>query len=253
MLFFIEKPPYMRKNLGAVARLHQGIAFHHDGTKAPANGCWILCRIKLLLRLLAAGALPVISPRMKNTKAEPSIVPSSGIRSPMISNSLRYSSTGTNFSSKPFGDYWAGAHLQRTGDTIAPSFFNSAKALSTSLRSIPVISAILPALTGAPNSRMACNTFSFIILKFQLSIVNSQFSINLHLHYQPVLCADLLNHFNSALAPVEVFLLVGQICLQNVKGEIVLAYRTHALAQQFHARFFNRIRGMNPREFRKGR
>ena len=39
---------------------------------------------------------------------------------------------------------------------MAPSFFNSAKALSTSLRSIPVISAILPALTGAPNSRIAC-------------------------------------------------------------------------------------------------
>ena len=63
----------------------------------------------------------------------------------------------------------AGCHLQRTGDTMAPSFFNSAKALSTSLRSIPVISAILPAFTGAPNSRMACNTFSFIILTPLLS------------------------------------------------------------------------------------
>jgi len=64
----------------------------------------------------------------------------------------------------------AGCHLQRTGDTMAPSFFNSAKALSTSLRSIPVISAILPALTGAPNSRMACNTFSFIILLVDLGV-----------------------------------------------------------------------------------
>ena len=61
-------------------------------------------------------------------------------------------------------NHWAGAHLQRTGDTIAPSFFNSAKAVSTSLRSMPVISEILPALTGAPNSRMACNTFSFIVV-----------------------------------------------------------------------------------------
>ena len=60
-------------------------------------------------------------------------------------------------------NYFAGSHLQRTGDTIAPSFFSSAKALSTSLRSMPVISAILPALTGSPNSRMACKTFSFII------------------------------------------------------------------------------------------
>ena len=31
----------------------------------------------------------------------------------------------------------AGSHLQRTGDTMAPSFFSSAKALSTSLRSAP--------------------------------------------------------------------------------------------------------------------
>ena len=54
--------------------------------------------------------------------------------------------------------------MQRTGETMAPSFLSSAKALSTSLRSIPVISAILPAFTGAPNSRIACNTFSFIII-----------------------------------------------------------------------------------------
>lgn len=31
--------------------------------------------------------------------------------------------------------YLAGSHLQRTGDTMAPSFLSSAKALSTSLRS----------------------------------------------------------------------------------------------------------------------
>ena len=60
--------------------------------------------------------------------------------------------------------YFAGSHLQRTGETIAPSFLSSAKALSTSLRSMPVISAILPAFTGAPNSRMAFNTFSFIMI-----------------------------------------------------------------------------------------
>ena len=58
--------------------------------------------------------------------------------------------------------FWTGSHLQRTGETMAPSFLRSAKALSTSLRSRPVISAILPAFTGAPNSRMALSTCSFM-------------------------------------------------------------------------------------------
>ena len=53
---------------------------------------------------------------------------------------------------------YAGCHLQRTGETIAPSFLRSAKALSTTLRSRPVSSAILPAFTGAPTSRIAFNT-----------------------------------------------------------------------------------------------
>ena len=61
----------------------------------------------------------------------------------------------------------------------------------------------------------------------------------LHLHDQPVLCANLLYHLECALTPVEVFLLVGQIGFQNVESEIVLAYRTHALAQQLHAWFLN--------------
>ena len=42
----------------------------------------------------------------------------------------------------------AGAHLQRTGETIAPSAFNCYMAASTSLRSRPMSSAILPALRG---------------------------------------------------------------------------------------------------------
>ena len=61
----------------------------------------------------------------------------------------------------------------------------------------------------------------------------------LHLHYQPVLCANLLNHLECALTPVEVFFFVSKIGLQNVESEIVLAYRTHALAQQLHARLLN--------------
>lgn len=52
-------------------------------------------------------------------------------------------------------DYWAGSHLQRTGDTMAPSFFSSAKALSTSLRSAPRAFVTSPAETGFPASRMA--------------------------------------------------------------------------------------------------
>ena len=41
-----------------------------------------------------------------------------------------------------------GAHLQRTGETIAPSAFNCYMAASASLRSRPLSSAILPALRG---------------------------------------------------------------------------------------------------------
>ena len=64
---------------------------------------------------------------------------------------------------KSFGSrhYLAGSHLQRTGETMAPSFFRASKALSTTLRSRPVISATLPALTGSPISRMAFSTCSF--------------------------------------------------------------------------------------------
>ena len=65
---------------------------------------------------------------------------------------------------KRVSNYFAGSHLQRTGDTMAPSFFNSAKALSTSLRSAPNALVTSPAETGLPTSRIACNTFSFIII-----------------------------------------------------------------------------------------
>ena len=40
--------------------------------------------------------------------------------------------------------YSAGCHLQRTGDTMAPSFLSWAKALSTSLRSSPERVANIP-------------------------------------------------------------------------------------------------------------
>ena len=47
------------------------------------------------------------------------------------------------------------AGWQRTGETISPVFFIAAKALSTALRSRPVSSATLPALSGSPALRMA--------------------------------------------------------------------------------------------------
>lgn len=53
---------------------------------------------------------------------------------------------------------FAGAHLQRTGETIAPSFLSSAKALSTSLRSAPRAAVTSPAETGLPAARMAAKT-----------------------------------------------------------------------------------------------
>ena len=64
--------------------------------------------------------------------------------------------------------YSAGAHLQRTGDTIAPSALSCFIALSTSLRSRPLSSAILPAFRGWPASFIVANTFSFvsIIVRF---------------------------------------------------------------------------------------
>ena len=55
----------------------------------------------------------------------------------------------------------AGAHLQRTGETIAPSSFSCFIALSTSLRSSPLSSAILPAFRGVPASFIVANTCSF--------------------------------------------------------------------------------------------
>ena len=58
-------------------------------------------------------------------------------------------------------DYSAGAHLKRTGETIAPSAFSCFMAASTSLRSRPLSSAILPALRGCPASFIVANTFSF--------------------------------------------------------------------------------------------
>ena len=59
-------------------------------------------------------------------------------------------------------DCHATVHLQRTGDTMAPSFLRSAKALSTSLRSAFKDLATSPADTGLPAARMAFNTCSFI-------------------------------------------------------------------------------------------
>ena len=63
----------------------------------------------------------------------------------------------------PCRSYLAGSHLQRTGETMAPSFLSSAKALSTSLRSAFRALVTSPADTGLPASRMAWSTCSFMI------------------------------------------------------------------------------------------
>ena len=58
--------------------------------------------------------------------------------------------------------YSAGCHLQRTGDTMAPSFLSWAKALSTSLRSSPERVATSPADTGLPALRIVSSTFAVV-------------------------------------------------------------------------------------------
>jgi len=116
------------------------------------------------------------------------------------------------------------------------------------LRSIPVISAILLALTGAPNSRMACNTFSFMGMTPLLSpegedryrgvglwLIRKAPSLgragdgSLQLQQQPVLRADLFDKLHCTLAPVEVFLLVLQVVLQQVVGGGIVLHAFHAL------------------------
>ena len=58
--------------------------------------------------------------------------------------------------------YSAGCHLQRTGDTMAPSFLSWANALSTSLRSIPERVATSPADTGLPALRIVSSTLAVV-------------------------------------------------------------------------------------------
>ena len=61
--------------------------------------------------------------------------------------------------------YSAGCHLQRTGDTMAPSFLSWAKALSTSLRSSPERVATSPADTGLPALRIVSITFAIVSIR----------------------------------------------------------------------------------------
>ena len=66
------------------------------------------------------------------------------------------------FNFQQIRSYSAGCHLQRTGDTMAPSFLSWAKALSTSLRSSPERVATSPADTGLPALRMVPRTFAVV-------------------------------------------------------------------------------------------
>ena len=67
--------------------------------------------------------------------------------------------------------FCAGSHLQRTGDTIAPSALSSFIALSTSLPSRPESSAILPVLSSVPACFIVSNTVSFVAIIMSPMIV----------------------------------------------------------------------------------
>ena len=58
--------------------------------------------------------------------------------------------------------------MQRTGDTMAPSFFSRVNALSTSLRSSPERVATSPADTGLPALRMVLRTFAVVSISYCL-------------------------------------------------------------------------------------
>jgi hypothetical protein len=70
--------------------------------------------------------------------------------------------------------FFAGSHLHLTGETIAPSFFNSANTLSTIFLSSPVISTTFHAFTGSPAFFIAANTisFSFIFLENKIKLIS---------------------------------------------------------------------------------
>lgn len=81
---------------------------------------------------------------------------------------------------------YAGCHLQRTGETMLSSFFIASIALSTVFRSSPVSSAIFPAFSGTPASRIAFRICSFSSIVFPLQLPQN-----------PVLCADAVNQLKQ--------------------------------------------------------
>ena len=76
--------------------------------------------------------------------------------------------------------------MQRTGETIAPSSFSCFIALSTSLRSSPLSSAILPAFRGVPASFIVANTCSFTSIIPILIVIVSYFQCNVHISPFPL-------------------------------------------------------------------
>jgi hypothetical protein len=70
--------------------------------------------------------------------------------------------------------YLAGSHLHLTGEIIAHSFLSSAKDLSTTFLSSPVISATLPALMGSQALFIASKIifFSFsILMNYNINLI----------------------------------------------------------------------------------
>lgn len=76
----------------------------------------------------------------------------------------------------------ASVYLQRTGETIVPSFLSWANTLSTIFLSSPVSSATLEALTGSPALRMASITVFFS----SMTITNKLLTQILLLHFLEV-------------------------------------------------------------------
>ena len=121
--------------------------------------------------------------------------------------------------SKRAARYSAGVHLQRMGETMAPSFFSAANTLSTSLRSAPSALVTSPAETGLPASRMACNTCSLM---------------DLELSEQPVLRTNALSQRYKS-------------CLKRYIYRLTLFL---VAGKSWFGKFFQRLHGLSSREFR---
>jgi len=110
--------------------------------------------------------------------------------------------------------FTAGSHLHLTGETMEPSFFISAKALSTILRSSPVNSATFPAFKGSPAFLMASKICSFSFMSATPLITEHFDHVVFH--------ANLLDKAEVTFDPVVVILFINYEFLNHVSGNIVI-------------------------------